>query len=359
MTKKKRGHLMKIVVLAGGLSPERNVSLVSGALIANTLAKAGHRVALVDLYFGVELPDGTTEALFTDRCNYTATIEEEAPDLEAVKRQNNGREELIGENVLAVCRAADVVFLALHGAAGENGQLQATLDSFGIRCYTGSGYAGSLLAMDKEISKQLFRSAGVPTADWILLRADSENAKNSILASIGLPCVIKPLSCGSSVGVSIVETEGALDAALTAAFAYGPRILAEKKIVGRELSVGYLGGQVLPPIEIIPLTGFYDYKNKYQPGMTEEICPAALTDEQVRRVSGYTASAFDALHLSGYARFDFILSETDGEFYCLEANTLPGMTPASLLPQEAAAVGIDYTALCEKLVALAKEPKDV
>ena len=159
MTKKKRDHLMKIVVLAGGLSPERNVSLVSGALIANTLAKAGHRVALVDLYFGVELPDGTTEALFTDRCNYTATIEEEAPDLEAVKRQNNGREELIGENVLAVCRAADVVFLALHGAAGIPADLKEPLNdefSTGIvpyENYSISRFAAECSALRDELYK--------------------------------------------------------------------------------------------------------------------------------------------------------------------------------------------------------------
>lgn len=350
---------MKIVVLAGGLSPERNVSLASGALIANTLARAGHRVALVDLYFGAKLPEGGVDLLFTDRCDHSAHIEEKEPDLEAVKRQNGGREELIGENTLTVCRAADVVFLALHGAAGENGALQATLDSFGIHCYTGSGHAGSLLAMDKEISKRLFRAAGIPTAEWVVLHTRERGAKEKILSAIGLPCVIKPLSCGSSIGVSIVETEAQLDEALTAAFAYDSRILAEKKITGREFSVGYLGGQVLPPIEIIPLAGFYDYKNKYQPGMTREICPAALSAEKRNRISDYTARVFDALHLSGYARVDFLLSEQDGEFYCLEANTLPGMTPASLLPQEAAAAGMDFTALCEKIVALAREPKDV
>jgi len=240
---------------------------------------------------------------------------------------------------------------------GENGQLQATLDNFGIKNYTGSGFAGSLLAMNKEISKKLFRFDNIPTADWVTVNSNDENAEKTILESIGLPCVIKPLSCGSSVGVSIVETEAELAGALRAAAVYEGRVLAEKKITGREFSVGYLGGQVLPPIEIIPVSGFYDYKNKYQPGSTVEICPAELTEGQVARVSELTAAVFKALDLSGYGRVDFILSESDGDFYCLEANTLPGMTPTSLLPQEAAAAGIGYDELCEKIVALAKEPK--
>ncbi|MBQ1934403.1 MAG: D-alanine--D-alanine ligase [Clostridia bacterium] len=345
---------MNIVVLAGGLSPERNVSLVSGSLIAESLVKSGHKVLLLDVYCGTAIPEEGIAALFTDTANGIKTVAA-GPDLDAVKKANGNRDELIGINVIEICKFADAVFLALHGAMGENGQLQATLDTFGVKCYSGSGYTGSSLAMNKEISKKLFRFAGVPTADWICVTCDDTAAKEKILASVGLPCVIKPLSCGSSVGVSIVDNEAELDRALELAHAYESKILAEKKIVGREFSVGYLGGTVLPPIEIIPKAGFYDYKNKYLPGMTEEICPADLTEEQVKRVSELCALAFETLDLGGYARIDFIMSEEDGDFYCLEANTLPGMTPSSLLPQEAAAVGISYAELCEKIVALARE----
>ncbi|MBE6641999.1 MAG: D-alanine--D-alanine ligase [Ruminococcaceae bacterium] len=344
---------MNIVVLAGGLSPERNVSLVSGSLIAKSLCSSGHKVVLLDVYTGTVIPEEGIAALFADSVEGITTVEAE-PDLEAVKRANGGREELIGNNVIEICKYADAVFLALHGAMGENGQLQATLDTFGVKCYSGSGYTGSSLAMNKEISKKLFRFAGVPTADWICVTCDDTAAREKILDSVGLPCVIKPLSCGSSVGVSIVDTEAELDKALELAHVYESKILAEKKIVGREFSVGYLGGTVLPPIEIIPKAGFYDYKNKYLPGMTEEICPADLTEDQVKRVSELCALAFETLDLGGYARIDFIMSEEDGDFYCLEANTLPGMTPSSLLPQEAAAVGISYGELCEKIVALAR-----
>lgn len=344
---------MNIVVLAGGLSPERNVSLVSGSLIAKSLCASGHKVLLLDVYTGTVIPEEGIASLFTSKTDTITKVEAE-PDLEAVKKANGDREELIGNNVIEICKFADAVFLALHGAMGENGQLQATLDTFGIKHYSGSGYTGSSLAMNKEISKKLFRYAGVPTADWICVTCDDKAAKEKILSSVGLPCVIKPLSCGSSVGVSIVENEEELDRALDIAHAYESKILAEKKIVGREFSVGYLGGTVLPPIEIIPKAGFYDYKNKYLPGMTEEICPASLTEAQVNRVSELCALAFDTLDLGGYARIDFIMSEDDGDFYCLEANTLPGMTPSSLLPQEAAAYGISYDELCERIVALAR-----
>ena len=346
---------MKIVVLAGGLSPERNVSLSSGALIATTLSEQGHRVMLLDVYRGVIIPESGIDSLFLENKTFAAEIGEKEPDLDEVRRENGGQIELIGKNVLEVCRAADVVFVALHGAMGENGQLQATFDNYGIRHYTGTGFVGALLAMNKDISKKLFRFAGIPTADWITLSAGGEDAQRRIEEAVGVPCVIKPLSCGSSVGVSIIEKEEDLRDALESAFRYETEVLAEKKITGREFSVGILGGQVLPPIEIVPLSGFYDYKNKYQPGMTREICPADLTPEQVARVSSLTAAAFGALSLSGYARFDFILSEEDGDFYCLEANALPGMTPMSLLPQEAAAAGISYPDLCEKIVRLAAE----
>ena len=341
---------MNIAVLAGGLSPEREVSLTSGSLIANALMKNGHRVLLVDVYEGIPSLPHDPLTLFRTTGEYTHTVSEAIPDLDALRARTQNGEALIGPGVIEVCRAADLAFLALHGAMGENGQLQATLDSFGIP-YTGSGYAGSLLAMDKDLAKRLLRDAGIPTPAWIYLQAEV-GAFDAVKREIGLPCVVKPCDCGSSVGVSIVETEDALLSALHAAFAYGA-VLVEKKIVGRELTIGILDGEALPAVEIIPDSGFYDYKNKYQ-GTTREICPAPIPASVAKLAAELTARGFSALRLGGYARFDYLLDDA-GELWCLEANTLPGMTPTSLLPLAASTAGIPYGELCERIVRLAKK----
>ena len=344
---------MNIAVLAGGLSPERNVSLSSGSLIAEALRRKGHKVILIDVYMGIEL-DGDTSplSLFTSERGEEFTVDTNVPDLDALKRQRGG-EELIGKNVLKICETADVVFLALHGGMGENGQLQATLDSFGISCYTGSGYVGSLLAMDKDISKRLLYSEGISTPEWINEKASSLTPE-LIMKHIGIPCVIKPCSCGSSVGISIVEDEASLEAALEAAAKYEEHLIVEKKIEGREFTMAILDGETLPPVEIIPKSGFYDYKNKYQKGATVELCPAPISASEEKIMSETTKAGFAALRLSDYARFDYIMDK-NGKIYCLEANTLPGMTPTSLMPQEAAAVGISYDELCDKIARLAYE----
>ncbi len=334
---------MNIAILAGGLSPERDVSLVSGGLIARALAERGHRVFMLDVYEGVKLGGLDLPKLFTCSPDYNHTVGETVPDLEEIQRRNGGRRALIGEGVMEVCRAADVVFIALHGAMGENGQIQATFDNYDIK-YTGSGYIGSLLAMDKDISKRILKFGGIPTPEWICYDTKLDRPEK-ILDTLGLPCVVKPCSCGSSVGVSIVEDRDGLEAALMLAARYERNLVVERKIDGRELSVGVLDRKVLPAIEIIPKARFYDYKNKYS-GLTEEICPAHLTPAQAEKLGRYALLAFAALRLYGYARLDFIL-DNQGEFWCLEANTLPGMTPMSLLPQEAAAAGISYGELCE------------
>lgn len=341
---------MNIVVLAGGISPERDVSLTSACLISNALMKKGHKVLLVDVYEGIADTEKISKELFRNDYNYEYKVADSIPDLEAVMQKNGNRKELIGPGVLEICRLADVVYIGLHGAMGENGQLQATLDNFGIR-YTGSGYVGSLLAMDKDLTKKLIGMAGVPSPGGILCNLKKDNIAKKI-SEIGLPCVIKPCSCGSSVGVSIVENESELSQALEFAAKYEDEVLLEKKIVGREFTVGILEDRVLPAIEIIPKSGYYDYKNKYQSGMTTEICPAQITDKQYEKMADYTRKAFKALRLRGYARMDYIMTAND-EIYCLEANTLPGMTPTSLLPQMAAAVGIEYESLCEKIVQMA------
>ncbi len=341
---------MNIVVLAGGLSPERDVSLVSGSLIANALVQNGHRVLLCDVYRGVE-SDGDYSALFTDKADHTYKIETTEPDLDKVKADNGGREALIGENVMEICAYADVVFLALHGAMGENGSLQATLDNYGVKCYTGSGFVGSLLAMDKAISKKMMTMDSIPNAEWVLYDVNEDTIER-VAREIGYPCVVKPASCGSSVGVSIVENEAELTEALNYAKKYEDKIVIEKKINGREFSVAVLDGKALPPIEIIPINGWYDYKNKYQ-GTTKEVTPAEITEEQTRRISELAVRVHKCLGLGDYSRVDFLLDESTGEFCCLEANTLPGMTPNSLMPQEAQAAGISYNELCEKIVSMA------
>lgn len=337
---------MKIAVLAGGYSPERDVSLTSGSLIANALIDEGNTVCLADVYMGVELDGKNTCDMFTTQKYPEYEVETIIPDLEALKKKRGGNS-LIGDGIIEICREADVVFLALHGAMGENGQLQATLDSFGIK-YTGSGYDGSLLAIDKDLSKKIFRDAGVNTPDWIYTSAGNCDI-GTVREKIGFPCVIKPTSCGSSVGISIVEDEKDFERAIQFAGKYEGKLIIEKKICGREITVGILDGEVLPAIEIIPLCGFYDYENKYQSGKTLEVCPAE-TDEATRQsLAEQTMLGFEALRLSGYARFDFIV-DRDGKPWCLEANTLPGMTPTSLLPQMADKVGLSYGKLCMRIV---------
>lgn len=346
---------MKIVVLAGGLSPERDVSLSSGSLIANALRQKGHRVLLLDVYEGIS-DQQDFDQLFRDHTGepYSYVVPEKEPDLEEIKRRNGNPASLIGPNVLMLCQSSDVVFVALHGAMGENGQLQAVFDTLGIR-YTGTGYIGSLLGMDKDISKKLMKQAGIPTAEWIILEEEKNDlsiAIDEIQRTIGLPCVIKPLSAGSSIGVSIAKDCEALEAALVYAGKVEKNILVEKMIPGREFSVGILDGTALPVIEIIPKQGFYDYKNKYQVGAASEICPARLSESETRKVQDLALRVHRELRLGTYSRIDFILSEA-GEFICLEANTLPGMTPTSLLPQEALVVGISYPELCDRIVRLA------
>lgn len=337
---------MKIIVLAGGLSPERDVSLTSGSLIANALIRRGHRVLLLDVYEGMAEIPRDPDTLFLGEEIPVHRVGDTVPDLDTLREKCNNGDALIGANVLRLCSVADKVFIALHGSMGENGQLQATLDSHGIR-YTGSGYAGSMLAMDKDISKRLFRDAGIPTPDWVYFDLQG-GSREELTQRIGLPCVVKPCDCGSSVGVSMVETDGELTAALEEAARWGRYALVEKKIVGRELTVGILHGKTLPLVEIIPNEGFYDYQNKYQ-GTTREVCPAEIPDGIAARAAKLTKKGFDALRLSDYARFDFLL-DAEGELWCLEANSLPGMTPTSLLPQAAAAAGIPYDGLCELIV---------
>lgn len=355
---------MNIVVLAGGLSPEREVSLSSGRLVSAALRRRGHRVLMLDVWRGLsdrEVGDDPM-ALFAgaetgaDRAvEMFEGIDEVgaiAPDMASLRRMH-ASESLVGDHVLQLCRLADAVFLALHGAMGENGQLQAMLDNFGVR-YTGSGFEGSFLAMDKPLGKMLLRQGGVLTPDWCVIapHVSLRETCAEITEKVGFPCVVKPCDGGSSVGVSMVDDCDDLTAALSEAHRFGARVMAERRIVGRELTVAVFDGQVLPAVEIIPKRGFYDYRNKYRAGCTEEICPAPLTDVQFEQLAASAKKAFVLLRLRDYARGDYIMDE-NGELWCLEWNTLPGMTPTSLLPQEAMAAGMDYEELCERIVRMA------
>ena len=341
---------MKIVVLCGGLSNERDVSISTGTGATRALRENGHEVVLVDLYLGLTEPVTDPDAIFrAGTALSAAAIGETSPDLDAVRAMRPDPDCRIGPGVLALCRAADMVFLALHGEEGENGKLQATLDLHGVR-YTGSGYLGSALAMNKGLTKTLLRAAGIAVPEGITLRRGE-----TPYASVGFPCVVKPCSGGSSVGTSIVKSEAEYAAALDFAFRYEDRVLVETYIHGRELTVGVMDGAAMPVIEIIPKSGFYDYKNKYQAGATEEICPAAIGAEATARVQRLAERVSAALMIDAYCRCDFLWDTERDEMFCLEANTLPGMTPTSLIPQMAAEQGMSYGALCEKILEVSRK----
>ena len=339
---------MKILVLAGGLSPERNVSLSSGAKVCQALRERGHQVALVDLFFGLDGMEGDGEALYSAPIPEAyRTVDRQAPDLDQVRTQRKaGGSSAIGPGVLELCAGADIVYLALHGACGEDGRIQATLDLMGVP-YTGSGCLGSAIAMDKDLTKRLV-SHLVTTPRWETVSVTRET-KKALMERTRLPVVVKPLDSGSSIGVYIAHTPQELDQALEASMALGGKTVIEEYIQGREIQIAVLEDRALPSIEIIPKVGFYDYENKYQPGAADEICPAPIPEEWEERIGRDALAVFRAIGLSVYARADFIVT-AEGVPYFLEINTLPGMTPTSLVPQEAAAVGIDYPSLCEIII---------
>ena len=348
---------MKIAVVCGGLSNERDVSISTGTGAARALSANGHQVVLIDLYLGYTAPFGDPDEVFARGSDLgDAGVGEFSPDLEQIRALRPDSEVRVGPNVLKLCRAADVVFLALHGEEGENGKMQALLDMFGVK-YTGSGYLGSALAMNKELSKLLFREAGIATPAGITLTKGQ-----TPYDGVGFPCVVKPCSGGSSVGTSIVRNAEEYAAALDLAFRYEEHVLVEQYIKGRELTVGVMDGHAMPVIEIIPKSGFYDYKNKYQAGATEEICPAPIGAEATARVRRLAERVAKALKIDAYCRADFLWDAGTDEMYCLEANTLPGMTPTSLIPQMAAAEGMSYGELCEKIIEVSlkkyEEPVD-
>lgn len=342
---------MKIVVLAGGLSTERDVSFKTGEMVTKALRENGHQVILLDVFMGYSDKEEDLTGIF-DRAEAVsvkvAAIPETAPDLEKVKAQRKDQSDnFFGPNVIELCRMADIVFMALHGENGENGKIQAAFDLFGIR-YTGTGYLGSALAMNKGMAKQLFLENGIPTPRGTSLKRGEDAAKIET-CGIHFPCVVKPCSGGSSIGVSIVHDKAEYEQALKEAFRWENELVIEEYVKGREFSVGVIDFQALPIIEIAPVEGFYDYKNKYKAGSTVETCPSELSEQITKEMQGYAEKVAEVLGLNTYSRTDFLLDE-EGRIFCLEANTLPGMTPTSLLPQEAKVTGVDFNQLCEKLI---------
>lgn len=331
---------MRIAVLLGGTSAEREVSLASGLAVVRALRERGHQVDTIDTARGY-IPREEEKDLLPEGVK-AAPPEELGEELSPTA---------LGE--IEQLREAEVAFLALHGGAGEDGRLQALLDLLGIR-YTGSGPLGSGVAMDKDVAKRLFRDADVPTLPWRVARApDLAYDPDAIEDLVQYPCIVKPSRQGSSVGMTIVKDPESLRGAVETAARYDTEVLIEHFVRGRELTVGILGDEPLPPIEIRPKKGIYDYESKYTPGMTEYLCPAPLDQEETALLQAYALRAFRVLKLRGYARVDFILARE--QMFCLEANTLPGMTATSLLPKAAAAVGVPFPELCERIVRLALE----
>ena len=330
---------MKITVLMGGTSSERNVSLASGIRIVQALRTRGHDVTPMDPARGVI---GAAE----ERALSTGKVGAEPPSLESLSKFAEGTF-LPNLTSMKEIREADVVFLALHGGQGEDGTLQALLDMAHVK-YTGSGHLSSALAMDKDLSKKLFRMDDVKTADWLMAPVTTEQVEGML----GLPVIVKPSKQGSTVGLSLVKKREEIATAIEEASKYDDEVMVEAFIPGRELTVGILGDIALPVGEIFPKHEIYDYECKYTAGMASEEFPAKLSKEATEKVQQQALLAFKALKLRGYARIDFRLT-TEGEFYCLEANTLPGMTELSLIPQGAAAMGIAFPELCERIVRLA------
>lgn len=351
---------MNIVVLAGGLSTERDVSFKTGSMVAKALKENGHKVILLDVFMGYSDREEDLTGIF-DRADeisvQVSDIPTEAPDLAKVKASRKDQSPcFFGPNVIKMCQMADIVFMALHGENGENGKIQAAFDLFGVK-YTGSDYLSSAIAMNKETSKQFFLANAIPTPKGIsMTRATRQDDITKL--DLTLPCVVKPCCGGSSIGVTIVKDAAEFKAALDDAFKWENELVIEEFVQGREFSVGVIEGKALPIIEIAPKEGFYDYKNKYKAGSTVETCPAELPEQVTKDMQHYAEEVARVIGLDTYSRSDFLLNDKN-EMFCLEANTLPGMTPTSLLPQEAAVIGMSFNQLCEHLIDISLKKYEV
>jgi len=330
---------MRIAVLMGGTSDEREVSLSSGAQVANALRAAGHEVVAVDTVRGV-LDAAEERALLAGGVRAAPPSEIELGTLDEGATVALTRAPELGD--------VDVFFIALHGGSGEDGTIQALLDVAGVS-YTGSDRLGCSLAMDKEVTKRLLRDAGIPTPQWLV----GPRGADEVERELGLPVIVKAASGGSSLRLVLAHDRDELARAIAESSTWNDVVLFERYHKGRELTVGVVGGVALPVGEIIPAHELFDYECKYQPGMAEEVFPADIPAELAGRVQALAVRVHEALRLRDYSRIDFI-AEPDGSVWCLEANSAPGMTANSLLPKAARAAGIDFPELCDRLVGLAR-----
>jgi D-alanine-D-alanine ligase len=330
---------VKIAVLFGGDSMERDVSAASAAQVVAALRARGHEIVAVDAHRGILSADAERRLL-------TGKIDRVPP----AQGAGGGLPAIVDSSGL---RDVELVFLALHGGSGENGTIQSVLDLAGVP-YTGSGRLASAIAWDKDVAKRLFLSAGVPTPEWLMTPVDARE----VAARIGYPAIVKPNGQGSTVGLTLVESAAKLEVAIEMAARFDREVMIERYIAGRELTVGILDDVALAVGEIVPAHGpIFDYAAKYQAGGAEEIFPADLSAEQTRRVQELGLKVHRALKLEDYSRIDFRM-DADGGFWCLEANTLPGLSSSSLLPRAAAAVGIGFGELCERICAAALKRRE-
>ncbi len=339
---------MKVLVLMGGASPERHVSLDSGKAICGALATRGHEVIALDSGEGAKLPVSFAKA-------DESAVRPDPPDLRELVRID--KKATFKSLTAADLSDIDVVFVGLHGGSGENGTVQAVLELANVP-YTGSGVLSSALAMDKDISKKIFERDGVPTPDWVVVSPGSisyyQKSSAEIIDRFGLPLIVKPADGGSTVGLTLVKEARDLPAALAEAGELTRKIMVEKYIAGRELTVAVLAGEPLPVVEILPRHELYDYECKYSPGMCDYAVPAEITPELATRLADYGMIAYESLNCEGYARVDFRL-DANSEPYCLEVNTLPGMTGTSLVPKAAKAAGMSFEILIERICKEATE----
>ena len=334
---------MKIAVLMGGTSDEREVSLASGVEVSAALRQAGHEVVAVDTVTGVLDPD--RERALRERG--VAALPPSSEDLAWMDERAT-----VALTHAPELEDADVFFLALHGGSGEDGTVQALLEIAGVT-YTGSDRLGCSLAMDKEVTKRLLRDAGVPTPEWMAIGPDdAPPTAAEIEARLGLPVIVKASAGGSSLRLVLAHDRAELEAAIAASRGWDDVVLFERYHRGRELTVGVVGDRALPVGEIVPRNEIFDYECKYQPGMAEEIFPADIPADQAARLRDLALRVHAALRMRDYSRVDFIV-DGDGGTWCLEANALPGMTANSLLPKAAKASGISFPELCDELVSLA------
>ncbi len=332
---------MKIALLTGGLSSEREVSLSSGRGILKGLRNTGHEVKVIDPINGKELVE--EEIVFKD------IVSKEYPTLDKIRQlQKESSRKLLECINSDLFDDIDLVFIGLHGKYGEDGKLQTLLELRGLK-YTGSGIQSSAIAMDKDVSKLVFERNGIQTPPWKALYSIDGADYNEFISLFGSPLVIKPNDEGSTVGLTIAKSEEEFKRGIETAFNYSEKVLVEKYIKGRELTVSVIDGNAYPVIEIIPFDGFYDYEHKYSKGKSKYVCPAEIPEETAEIAKELGLKAYKALNSKVYARVDFLMTEKN-ELYCLEVNTLPGMTELSLVPMAAKAMNMGFDSLINKIV---------